>query len=205
MITSDPVHTSLCLPATPQFNSADRQIKCVSMQSGCVSGSGGVGGCWRCVKLKLINLVFISWHCLCLPRSHALTERHTRANNYPAMLQTAPQAKCTRRVLGADQEAKWRLITSFTSVFTNSPAWPLQATVSIDHMRTSCHTSETQICPGVFGMPARILLPDGALPACVGEWQGDGKAKGQNDITGVSQCSNSKGVELSGIQKLYDL
>lgn len=37
-------------------------------------------GCWRCVKVKLINLVFISWHCLFLPRSHAPIERHRRAN-----------------------------------------------------------------------------------------------------------------------------
>lgn len=98
---------------------------CVSTQAGCCSGSGGVGGvgvCWRCVKVKLINLVFISWHCLCLPCSHAPIKRYRRANNYPAMLQTAPQAQYTRRVLGADQEAKSRLITSFTAVFTNSPA-----------------------------------------------------------------------------------
>lgn len=75
--------------------------------------------CWRCVKVKLINLVFISWHCLCLPQSHAPTKQHRRANSYPETLQTAPQAKCTRRVLGAAQEAKARLITSLTSVFTN--------------------------------------------------------------------------------------
>ncbi len=150
------------------------------------------GGCWRCVKVKLINLVFISWHCLCLPRSHAPTKRHRRANNYLATLQTAPQAQCTRQVLGADQEAKSRLITSFTSVFTNSLAWPLQAPVSIDHMHTSCRTVKTLFCSGVFGMPARILLPDAALPACAGGRWGDGKAKGQNDITGVSKCSTAK-------------
>lgn len=106
------------------------------------NGMGGVECCWRCVTIKLINLVFISEHCLCLPHSHAPTKQHIRANNYPAVLQTAPPAQCTRRALGADQEAKSRLITSFTSVLTNSPAWPLQATVSIDQTHMSCHTSK---------------------------------------------------------------
>ena len=59
----------------------------------CVCGivvGGGVS------KVKPINLVFISWHCLYLPCSHSPTKRHKRANSYPATLQTAPQAQCTR-------------------------------------------------------------------------------------------------------------
>lgn len=181
----------------PQSNSADRQIWCVCVCSPGLAAYlavevGGVGGSWRCVKVKLINLVFISWHCLCLPRSHAPIKQHRRADNYPATLQTAPQAQCTRRVLGADQEAKSRLITSFTSVFTSSPAWPLQATVSIDNMRTSCRTIKTLLSSGCW---ACHLVFSFQTELCL-HVQGDGepmaKPKGQNDITGVSKCSTAK-------------
>lgn len=167
----------------------------MSTQAGCCSGSGGVGGvgvCWRCVKVKLINLVFISWHCLCLPCSHAPIKRYRRANNYPAMLQTAPQAQYTRRVLGADQEAKSRLITSFTAVFTNSPAWPLHATVSIDHLCTSCCAIKTLFCVGCL---ACQLVFSSQTEFCL-HVQENGEAmakpKGQNDITCVSKCSTAK-------------
>lgn len=168
------VHTLLFLPETWQSKSSDKtyvfglcvcvavEVPAVRVCWGCVGGQH----CWWCVKIKLINLVFISWHCLCLPHSHFPTKRHRGANNHPAMLQTAPQAQCTRRVLGADQGAKSGLITSFTPVFTNSSSWPLQATVSIDHMHMSCHTVKTLVCSRVFGMPACIFLPQGARPAC---------------------------------------
>lgn len=86
---------------------------------------------------------------------------------------------CTRRALGADQEAKSGLITSSTSVFINSSTWLLQATVSIDHMHTTCRTVKTLVCSGVFGMPARILLPEGALPACAGGWWGDSSQRSE--------------------------
>lgn len=119
------VHTPLSARNRPTVQFSRQKICSVSTQAGCLSGSRGMGGvcvwegwgCWRCVKVKLINLVFISWHCLCLPGSHAPIKRHRRANNYPAMLQTAPQAQHGGRVLGADREAKSRLIASFTSVF----------------------------------------------------------------------------------------
>lgn len=37
---------------------------------------------------------FFSWHCLCLPCSHAPTMQHRRDKNYPPTLHTAPQAQC---------------------------------------------------------------------------------------------------------------
>lgn len=152
------------------------------------NGMGGVECCWRCVTVKLINLVFISEHHLCLPHSHAPTKRHIRANNYPAMLQTAPPAQCTRPALGADQEAKSRLITSFTSVLTNSPAWPLQATVSIDQTHTSCHTSKAHF---VRSCSACQFESSSHMELYL-NLQKDGEvtwAKGQNDITCVLNCS----------------
>ena len=141
------------------------------------------------------------WRCLCLPCSHAPIKRHRGANNCPAMLQTAPQAQYTRRVLGADQEAKSRLITSFSSVFTNSPTWPLPPTVSIDHIHTSRHNVKALFLWGVFGMPARILLPDGAPPACAGGQRGDDESQRSEWHSWCFKMFNSKAMS-SGNRKL---
>jgi len=134
---------------------------------------GWLDGSWRCVKVKLINLVFISWYFLCLARSYASTKRHRGANNYPAMFRTAPQAQSTRRALGADQVGKSRLFTSFTSLFTNSPAWPLPATVSIDQMHVHCRVVKATFGWELFSMPAPIFLPNGSPPESAGGWWSD--------------------------------
>ncbi|CAB1430892.1 unnamed protein product [Pleuronectes platessa] len=38
-------------------------------------------------------------------------------------------------------------------------------TVSIDHVRVACRCAKAPVCSEVFGVPARILLPEIAPPA----------------------------------------
>lgn len=165
---------------------------CLSIQAGCFSGSGGlcgVGGCWRCVKVKLINLVFVSWHCLCLlsaPQSlsNQAAQKSQQlpsnaANCSPGPMHQVSVGCRSRRKVKAHHKFHFSVYQQVHLTFTGN-----------------CRTIKTLVCSGVLGMPA-----EGALPACAGGWWGDSSQRSAWYYC-CFRMFNNKGLS-SGIQKLW--
>lgn len=117
---------------------------------------------------KLINVVFVSWHCLFVSRINAPTRQHRRANNHPAVV---PKPNAASRCLVRIKPSQGLSRVAFQCL----PTAALDLYRQLSLLITCVH-------PVVFGMPAFIAFPDGALTACIGEWRGDGEVKGQDDI-----------------------
>lgn len=174
-------------------------------------GLGGVVDCRRCAKVKLINLSFFSGiafvlflftlHCLCLPCSHAPTMRHRRDKTHPAMLPTAPRlnapGECWMLIKGQSQGSS-RLIEVLVQCLPTAPP-DLYRQLSLLIMHTSCRTVKPCFVRGCS--PCQHVFSSKKEPCFHGQEDGEAtRAKGQNDITGVSKCATAK--VLSWIQKL---
>lgn len=106
----------------------------------------------------------------------------------PKSQQMATEAQYTRQVSGPDQDAKSRLVTSFTTVFSKS-AWPeLYSPLSllIACVRPAAPLKnpswECSSCHIIFPLQTELYQ----------HMREDCEAKGQNDIIGGSKSSTTK-------------
>lgn len=170
------IHPPLCPQQTTiQFN---RQKSCCVMWL----------NWYICACQRLINLVFISWQCLCLPCSHAYVRQCRRPSNEPA----TGRRHCKLEAAGGVGPHHQPHSTVYQLDLWSQLSLLITSICSVALLEN--HTFGVLL---VFGV-ASSHFPK-AAPAA--GWRGGGRAKGQNDITGISESYSED--KICRIQTLW--